>query len=114
VPALQQLGVDIQYATSHTAIAELLKADRADLAPVNVFNIEAFAASAGMETAQLARAILLTRSGGYYLVLHQGSDPALVARLQSAFAAMVRDKTLARIVSSWSPRASPGTEPARK
>jgi polar amino acid transport system substrate-binding protein len=114
VAPLQHLGVDIQFVTSHAAIAEMLKLGRVDLAPVSLYNIEAFAAGGGMEVGQLARTLLLARSSGYYLALRHDSDPALVTRLQAAFATMLKDKTAARIAGAWAPRTATGGDTTRK
>lgn len=107
VDTLKEKGIEAEVVTHDGQNGKKMLAGRIDLIPMNPYSIEAFAAEGGIPLNQLEPALLLSRSGGYYLAVSRGTDRELVRRLNTAFDAIKGDGTLRGIVAKWSPSIAP-------
>jgi polar amino acid transport system substrate-binding protein len=94
-------GGNLDITTFAVDIVRKMKVARVDLTPLNPYSLPTFARDAGVAPDQLEPVFLYTREGGYYLALNKQSSPALLAKLDAAFAAMVKDGGLAKIIERW-------------
>lgn len=104
IPLLTRFGIKVDTAPSMLSNCRKFKMGRVDLVPFEPEGVAAFLRECGLSMQQVERVILLPRNEGLYIVLGRATPPELIARLQTEFALIVKDKTLVSIKEKWNLR----------
>jgi polar amino acid transport system substrate-binding protein len=107
IPELERVGITpghgLHVIHTRQSFDRMLRLDRIDLIPMLSSAEPWLSADADNPQEDMVPVIRLSNTGGYYLAMAKGSDPALVARLQTAFAAMRDDGSLLKMQKQWLP-----------
>jgi polar amino acid transport system substrate-binding protein len=101
IEALTAQGFTVDEAPSDVYNCKKLQAGRTDLLPLNPVVMEYFAKSCGLTPGDLTPTVMLIRDQGYFLAFSKATDPAILTRLDSQFAAMKADQFMTRVLADW-------------
>jgi polar amino acid transport system substrate-binding protein len=95
--------IKVDTAPSDLSNCRKFKIGRVELIPLDPRTVPVFSQACDIPFEQMEKTILLANDINSYIALGKNTSPEFIARLNSEFNAMVKDKTLQKISNQWTP-----------